>query len=127
MKHLKVPPAAREEIRAAMRWYESRRPALGVEFIAIIDEALRHLAEDPETAPVWRADRPYRRWLVRRFPYAVFFELGETVSVVGGNLPLQERPSKRFTSARSFVRDCARRVRMSGIARLPCAPCSRSR
>lgn len=44
------------------------------------------MAEDPEAAPVWRADRPYRRWLVRRFPYAVF-ELGKVVTVVGGDAP----------------------------------------
>lgn len=82
MRRVKVLPGAREEIRAAMRWYESRRPGLGVEFVAIIDEALRQVAETPEAAPVWRADRPYRKWLVRRFPYAVFFELGDVVAVV---------------------------------------------
>lgn len=33
-------PHAREELTASAEWYEARRPGLGVEFLAEIDEAV---------------------------------------------------------------------------------------
>ena len=83
MKRVKVLPPARAEVRAAMRWYEARRPGLGLELVAVVDESFRRIAENPEANPLWRSDRPYRKRLVRRFPYTVFFDfLGDTITVV---------------------------------------------
>ena len=66
-----------------MRWYEARQPGLGVEFVGVVDEALQRIVSRPEALPLWRPDRLYRKCLVRRFPYIVFFEYsGDTVTVV---------------------------------------------
>lgn len=76
MKRVKLLSPARAEIRAAMRWYESRQKGLGLEFVAVLDEALEAIAARPEAAPLWRPDRAWRKWVVRRFPYLVLFEVG---------------------------------------------------
>ncbi len=65
-----------------MLWYESRRRGLGVEFVAVLDEAFERIAQRSEAGALWRSDRSYRKWIVRRFPYNVFYEVGEAVTVV---------------------------------------------
>jgi len=70
-------PAAQAEARAAMRWYEAREEGLGREFVLQLDEALRQIATHPNASPLWKCDRPYRKQLVRRFPYVIFFEASE--------------------------------------------------
>jgi plasmid stabilization system protein ParE len=66
---------AREELATAAEWYEERRPGLGVELVAEIDEAVAQLSEQPQAWPLWRVDRPYRKRALDRFPYVVFYAL----------------------------------------------------
>ncbi len=73
MKRVVLTRGARFELRAAAHWYSEQEPGLGEEFIAEIDRVLTQLAGDPQRYPVWRADRPYRKALVDRFPYAIVF------------------------------------------------------
>jgi putative addiction module component (TIGR02574 family) len=61
-------PQAREELAAAAEWYEERRPGLGVELVAEVDEVVAQLLEQPEAWPLWRLDRPYRKGVLARFP-----------------------------------------------------------
>lgn len=68
-------PEAREELRASARWYEEKRRGLGADLMAVIDEALARVAEQPEACPSWGTDRTYRTQLVRRFPYTIFFRM----------------------------------------------------
>ncbi len=60
-----------------MHWYEAREDGLGREFVLQLDEALRQIATHPNASPIWRSDRPYRKQLVGRFPYVIFFEASE--------------------------------------------------
>ncbi len=92
MKRIKLLSPARAEIRAAMRWYESRKKGLGVEFVAVLDEALQAIAAHPESAPLWRTDRPWRKWVVRRFPYLVFFDVGSDIVTVVAVAHQRRRP-----------------------------------
>ena len=64
------------EYRGAGRWYESRRPNLGIEFFDAVDATLRQIVEFPRAgAPVPRVskDLPVRRRAVKRFPYHVVY------------------------------------------------------
>jgi toxin ParE1/3/4 len=80
---LRVRPEAEQELLAAAEWYEERKPGLGVELVAAVDEALLRLAENPLASPVWKSGLPHRRYPVRRFPYVIFFVLdNEAVEVV---------------------------------------------
>jgi len=92
VSQVRVLPAAQREIRAAARWYEARHEGLGIEFVALVDEALAKIADRPRASPPWRADRPYRRRLVRRFPYAVFFVADDELVTVVAVAHQRRRP-----------------------------------
>ena len=82
-RRLRVRPEAEAEIDSAVQWYESKRPALGAEFMAALDNALDDALAAPEASPVWRAGYPFRKYVVRRFPYVVLFTVThEDVEVV---------------------------------------------
>ncbi len=80
---LRVLPDAEAELVSAATWYEDRRPGLGVEFVAIVDQALQSVLEHPDACPLWLPDRPYRTRPLKRFPYVLFFRNdSETVVIV---------------------------------------------
>ena len=63
---------AQLDIEAAYGWYEDRRVGLGEEFLNSVDACIEGIRRSPELhAPIHRA---YRRGLLRRFPYAVYYE-----------------------------------------------------
>lgn len=68
-------PAAQLELTEAIDWYEENRPGLGVDFLGVVDLALRAIAEEPERHATWATNPRYRRLVLDRFPYAVFFHI----------------------------------------------------
>jgi plasmid stabilization system protein ParE len=46
---------------------------LGADLIAAVDEALDDIADAPTAHPPWQVHAAFRRRLVRRFPYLVFY------------------------------------------------------
>jgi toxin ParE1/3/4 len=73
-------PEAEDDIADAYAWYESRRPGLGEEFLSCVDACIEVILRTPQLYTL--AHENYRRALVRRFPYAVFYEYtGDTVTV----------------------------------------------
>lgn len=83
---------AEEELRTAMRWYEEQRPGLGAEFLGAVHAGLTRMAGSPEQFPIWMNNRRFRRALVDRFPYALFFHLVEEVPVVVAVAHTSRRP-----------------------------------
>ena len=86
MKRLSIDPAAEDELRAAVAWYEMRQQGLGVRFFAevgrVLDLILRHPGlGDP--VPRVRAEYGALRVPLRRFPYFVAYrERGEEIQVI---------------------------------------------
>ena len=77
---LVIAPEAQQDLDEAYAWYESRRPGLGEDFLTRVDAAVQAVCRQPESKAV--VFENYRRALVRRFPYAVFYEyVGNTVTV----------------------------------------------
>ena len=74
------------EYRHAGRWYEERRPGLGLEFFDAVDAALDQIIRLPQAgAPVPRlpADLFVRRAPVKRFPYqVVYLEAPEAIRIL---------------------------------------------
>ncbi|MCQ4323313.1 type II toxin-antitoxin system RelE/ParE family toxin [Stutzerimonas stutzeri] len=64
---------AQAEIVAAFEWYEQRSYGLGGEFLRAIAAATEQLERSPESCAPSR--ERFRRILLRRFPYALHFEL----------------------------------------------------
>ena len=73
-------PAASRDLEKAYRWYEGHRLGLGLEFAHSIDTCLQYIRSNPELHEV--VYKQYRRAMVRRFPYAVFFKLVDRVVTV---------------------------------------------
>ena len=64
---------AEKDLITARDWYDQKRPQLGDEFLDEIAVAIHQLESDPER------ERPYfrsfRRVLLRRFPYKLFYQV----------------------------------------------------
>ena len=65
--------AAQAEIAEAFDWYEQKSYGLGGDFLRVVAAATEHLARNPEAFAPTRGR--FRRILLRRFPYALHFEL----------------------------------------------------
>ena len=89
---LRVLPEAEDELQSAATWYENRRRGLGVEFVAEVDRALQSVLERPESSPVWRPNRPYRKHPLRRFPYVVFFRIDPAIVEIVAVAHAKRRP-----------------------------------
>jgi toxin ParE1/3/4 len=68
-------PAAEAELTEALDWYEDQRAGLGTEFLGSVDAALRTIGAFPERSPRWGINRSFRRHVLHRFPYALFYDL----------------------------------------------------
>ncbi len=63
------------EARAAREWYESRSPAAAIRFFEELERAVEQIAKFPEA---WSPHLTgTRRYLLRRFPYAVVYRQRE--------------------------------------------------
>jgi toxin ParE1/3/4 len=68
-------PEAEAELTASVTWYESKRPGMGADLVATVNEALDRISEAPFTMAIWREDLLWRRCALRRFPYVIFFSV----------------------------------------------------
>lgn len=67
-------PEAAAELTEAARFYEGKAPGLGVQFLDAVDEAVASIAAAPER---WRRlEEEVRRYLIPRFPYAIYYRVG---------------------------------------------------
>lgn len=69
---LVIAPEAERDISEAYGWYEGRRAGLGEEFLGSLDACIETIRRQPGMYPL--VYEGYRRALLRRFPYAVFYE-----------------------------------------------------
>jgi plasmid stabilization system protein ParE len=75
-----IAPEAARDIDEAYGWYESQRAGLGEEFLSCVDACAQAVCRMPEMCP--KVHEGYRRGLLRRFPYAVFYEYAAEVVTV---------------------------------------------
>jgi plasmid stabilization system protein ParE len=77
---LVVAPEAEQDVAEAYAWYEGQRIGLGEDFLSRVEACIEAICRMPKLHAVVHEN--YRRALVRRFPYAVFYEYEEdTVTV----------------------------------------------
>ena len=65
-------PEVQQDVDEAYSWYEDRRLGLGEEFLGCVDACIQTICRMPELHAKVYED--FRRALVRRFPYAIFYE-----------------------------------------------------
>ena len=76
---LKIGDAAAAEVLEAARWYDADRPGLGDDFVAAVMAAGSQIIANPQAWPAWPGvgtqSPPVRRYVLRRFPYAVGYQV----------------------------------------------------
>jgi plasmid stabilization system protein ParE len=72
---LVLTPEVEQDILDAYAWYEQRRSGLGEEFLTSVEACFERLCRFPVASPI--VYEGYRRSLIRRFPYGVFYEFAD--------------------------------------------------
>lgn len=104
---LRFLPGVEEDAAVGYRWYEEKAPGLGEEFLRIFYACAREILPNPLLYS--KVHGEFRRRLLRRFPYAIYFKIqGEEIIVFGLfhcardprniGMKLQERESPRGPS-----------------------------
>ena len=93
-RELIIRPEAEAELGEAFEWHESRVQGLGSEFLLAIDATLAGILRNPHQHPL--VHKTVRRALLRRFPYKIFFVLGEHRIVILAVFHAKRNP-KRWT------------------------------
>jgi len=83
MKPAVLAPGAQAELEGAAEWYEGRREGLALRFLSHVDHALTAIEETPSAFPRWEHDPRFRKFVLQRFPYLVFYrELRDRIEIV---------------------------------------------
>jgi toxin ParE1/3/4 len=82
VKRLRLTPEAELDLDEAHLWYDTQGPGLAADFLGAVNTCLASIGRQPEAYPL--VDPTMRRALLRRFPYAVFYEIGSIEIVVYG-------------------------------------------
>ena len=77
---LVIAPEAEQDLAEAYAWYERQRAGFGEEFLGCVDACIEALSRSPGMYAVVHEN--CRRALVRRFPYAIFYEHVEDMVTV---------------------------------------------
>jgi len=85
-------PAARQDIADAFAWCEQQSLGLGREFLRCVDATVVSIQRHPLMYPAVLVD--YRRALVRRFPYVVFYKVEPERIVIYAVFHCSQDPSK---------------------------------
>ena len=89
-KPLQFHPAAVFEAGAAFQWYQERSDEAARAFLAELDRAIAQIEEAPGRWPSYLDE--IRRFVLRRFPYAVVYREGEEVVRVIAVTHARRRP-----------------------------------
>lgn len=72
IENVVILPEAVDDLVEARAWYEDRSSGLGERFLSHVDECIGRIQKKPELYE--RVYKDYRRAMVHRFPYVVFYE-----------------------------------------------------
>lgn len=85
-------PEAEQDVADAFAWYTKIESGLGEDFLHRIDSCLQTIQEHPEIYPV--AKPPFRRALIRRFPFEIFYEASSEAIVIFAVFHCSQNPQK---------------------------------
>ena len=87
-------PEARAELLQERAWYRERSEQAALGFDTTLAAAVSLIAETPEVAPVWlpMAQRPVRKWALRRYPFCLFYVALDARLVILAVAHVRRRP-----------------------------------
>lgn len=82
MKPIVIHADAQKEIDESFAYYEGKRDGLGYDFVAEVEDTTEQIHRWPKLGSTF-GDTEYRRRLVKRFPYLVFYrETDEDIRII---------------------------------------------
>ncbi|MEP6655371.1 MAG: type II toxin-antitoxin system RelE/ParE family toxin [Myxococcales bacterium] len=75
-------PGAESDIDHAIAWYNLRREDLGFEFWIEVRGMFESIRMNPEVGALWRPPEPFRKRVLSRFPFVVFYTVRPEAIVV---------------------------------------------
>jgi plasmid stabilization system protein ParE len=85
-------PEALSDAAEAYAWYEERSAGLGERFLKHVDECLEWIRDNPQLFEV--VYKNYRRAIVKRFPYVIFYKINADVVTVYSIFHTAQHPAK---------------------------------
>ncbi|MCC6542989.1 MAG: type II toxin-antitoxin system RelE/ParE family toxin [Nitrospirae bacterium] len=79
---LRFLPEVAEDVIGGYVWYERKSPSLGEEFLRVFYACAGEIPRNPVLYP--KVHGEFRRRLLRRFPYAVYFRIEDDTIIVFG-------------------------------------------
>jgi len=79
---LRFLPGVEADVQSGYLWYEGKSTGLGAEFLRVFYACSQELTRNPLAYP--KVHRMFRRCLLRRFPYAIYFRVEEDQVIAFG-------------------------------------------
>jgi hypothetical protein len=83
---------AQSQYLEAHRWYEALQAGLGEQFSDQVNEAIKRMESNPGQFKI--AAKQYRRALLKRFPYEMFFEFDDDHIIVYSVFHTSQNPRR---------------------------------
>ena len=90
--NLIIAPEAVADLDEAYSWYEAQRIGRGDDFLIRVDACIQGILRMPEMHT--RFHQNYRRALVRKYPFAIFYEYTEDAVTVYSVFHTSQDPKK---------------------------------
>lgn len=71
---------AKIEVEVAFSFYENQKHGLGEEFLTALEKSFETIKTFPESSQIIYHN--FRRFVVRKFPYSIFYTIEEKIIVV---------------------------------------------
>jgi plasmid stabilization system protein ParE len=75
-------PEVEEDVITGYVWYEEKAPGLGEEFLRVFYACAGEISHNPLLYPKVYCE--YRRRLLKRFPYAIYFRIEDSKIIICG-------------------------------------------
>ncbi|MCI0359901.1 MAG: hypothetical protein L0211_15600 [Planctomycetaceae bacterium] len=80
------------ELEQGRSWYESKLAGLGFEFVTEVDATIARIRESPEMYACHKKE--FRQALVRRFPFAIYYEFQSGTVTIYSIFNCSQDPAK---------------------------------
>ena len=89
---LRYSDRAKDDLWIAFQWYEAQRRGLGLDFLDCVEAAIETIQEMPRLYAEHHLN--FRRALVRRFPFSIFYSIEETEIVLHAVFDNRQDPAR---------------------------------
>jgi len=91
--NLRYTSKAKNDLEQAFEWYQKQSAGLGYEFIDCVEKTVLNIIQSPKLYAICYLK--YRRAVIMRFPFSVFYTTEQTEIIVHAIFDSRQNPEKR--------------------------------